>query len=614
MKRANITTFFSITGVLVFAAVVFIYGLDATSLWADEGWTIAATDEANPIDVVDKWVIDDVHPPLFFMGLNVWRMFTGDTIFEMRYYSALLSLISVAGIYRLGRAVFSVKTGLIVAFLFTVHDLVLVLTQEVRHYPQQQLLTIVTMWLYWRFWQSPTRNRAMVFAIAGTALLYSHYWGGFVLLALAVHALFTRLKTLRSYIMANVAIGVMFLPWLPAVHHQITRERPRGLPHALDNSWVVYETLANQLAGIPETFWLVMAGIGVFGTLHIFTKRDWLPSVQTMMPTLVVVLTVGMSLLINTQYPTLSFRSLAVVIPALMLLVAHTLSQFRTREFAIVMSFIVLHSLFTTGARPVERPPWPDLATYVSQHSTSTDVVFLEMDTDDLPFIYYLEQDDIAGKVISTETIRLNTPDDYPSMRDEALQQHNGVWLVKFGFFAYDPRPEIEVQGYVQSAPAILDYGRYADGRPIEVYRYDRVPDDDALYAFGDTMQLQRANTTINDNTLTINLLWTANTVPTRNYTISTFLLAENGLPATPPTDSYPFNGRSPTIDWAANTPYYDSHQHALDTLAAGRYRVGIKVYSFTDNSFTQLEVAIVSDCSDDPACEFIIIEEIDIN
>lgn len=603
---------FLLCAILLFGAYWLSHNLTANSLWADEGWTIAATNEASPIAVVTDWVYEDVHPPLFFIGLNIWRQFTGDTIFEMRVYSVLITLLGVALIYRLGRALFSEKAGWIAAFLFSVHDLVHVLTQEVRHYPQQQTLTILALYTYWRFWRKPTLRRGFISALAGGALLYSHYWGGFVLLGLGIHALVTRYQNIRPYLMANIGIGLLFAPWLPAVYHQITLERPGGLPHALDNSWLVYKTLAYQLIGVPELFWIVLGVAGMAGFWVSQQPRQWLPSAATLTLTVVVVVTVGLSLLINTRYPTLSFRSLAVVIPPSILLIAHTLAQFRRQEMIVIGVFIIMESLAITSAQPIERAPWPDIADFIDQHSTH-DAVLLEMDTDDLPMLYYLDHMPTEVDVLSSQSIRQNQPDIYQAELSAFLANHDGVWLIRFGFFEYDIRPEITAQGFVQSAAPIIDYGRYADGRPIEIYRYDRTPEQ-AVVRFENTLELMRESVAITDEQLTINLLWSPLEPPDHNYTISTFLLTEDGTLALPNQDSYPFNGRSPTTDWQPGGYYYDSQRYDITTVAAGSYRVGLKVYYFTDTDFRQLEIAPPSDCASDPNCEFYIIDEVDIS
>lgn len=601
MKSECYFRWFALLAILLLSSLVLIHNLDKTSLWADEGWTIAATAVDNPIAVIDEWVEEDVHPPLFFMGLNIWRQFTGDTIFEMRYYSILMTLIGVALMYRLGKAMFSTRAGLLAALFFGLHDLVNVLTQEVRHYPQQQTATILAMWLYWRFWQRPTRNRGIVFAMGGAVLIWSHYWGVFVLMALGLHALITRWQNIRPYIAANLGIALLYVPWLPVLYGQITTERPEGLPHALENSWTVYKTLAFQLVGIPEILWLVLAAAGTLGALHAVHSSGWRPTPASILPAMIIVITIGLSLLINTQYATLSFRSLAVVIPPLAILVAHTLAQFRRAELRVMVIFLIIHSLATTSARPVERPPWPEMADFVEAHQNG--LVLLEMDTDDHAFAYYLDN----VNYISTETKRKSDPTRFSDFLTQTLADKDGLWLVKFGYFAYDIRLDLQEQGFVNSLPPI-EWGQYVDGRPIELWRFDR-PGEEPGVTFDDVMGLMRDDMRVDGQQVTISLLWSALQTPERNYTVSTFLL-QPGQPLADQHDSYPFNGRSPTLDWQVGGIYFDQHHLSAPP---GRYLVGVKVYYFVDTDFTQLEIVPASDCSAHEACEFIFIDEIEI-
>lgn len=616
-KSANSTLKFSIflwlaiVSILLLSAVLLIRDLTATSLWADEGWTIAATAESNPIKVVTEWVAEDVHPPLFFMELNIWRKLTGDTIFAMRYYSVLITLTGVALMYQLGTSMFSERAGILAALFLGMHDLVRVLTQEVRHYPQQQTTTVLAMWLYWRFWQRPTRKRGIAFAVGGAVLIWSHYWGGFVLLAMAIHAGMTRWKQLKVYVFAFGGIGLLYIPWLPALYHQITIERPSGLPHALENSWVVYRTLAFQLAGTPELFWIVLGIVGTLGVFIIKRPKEWLPTTASGLPAMIIILTVGLSLLVNTQYATLSFRSLAVIIPPLMILVAHALAQFRLQEQVIMVVFIVIQSLATTSAQPIERPPWPDMAEFVAQHTTSDERILLELDTDEHSFWYYLDRSGADVRYISTEDARNRDAENFDTFLADELADVDGVWVPKFGF-ENEIRGALEAQGFVVSTP-MIEWERYVDGRPIELWRYDHI-DHEAENVFGGVMRLMRSGVTQHETWVTVNLLWSPTETLDRNYTISAFLLR----PGSPPfpidlPDSYPMEGRSPTIDWVADGMYFDSRVLSTEGVPAGTYMVGLKVYYFLDNNFTQLEIAPAEDCSTNTSCEFIFLDTIDI-
>jgi hypothetical protein len=109
-----------------------------------------------------------------------------------------------------------------------------------------------------------------------------------------------------------------------------------------------------------------------------------------------------------------------------------------------------------------------------------------------------------------------------------------------------------------------------------------------------------------------VNLLWQPAQAPGRDYTVSTFLLDAGGVLVSQ-QDGYPFENRSPTHDWEAGGLYFDGHTLPTGALLPGDYRVGVKVYFFTDD-FQTLTIALASDCSANPACEFIIIDSVHVD
>ncbi|MDX1992487.1 MAG: glycosyltransferase family 39 protein [bacterium] len=629
--------------ILLLAFAFLVHWLDFTPLWADEGWTIQATDDLNPVVTVRDWVAVDVHPPLFFILLDGWRAFTGDSIFELRYFSVLLSLLGVAVMFRLGQSVYSTRAGVLAALFYGLHDLVKVLTQEVRHYPLQMLLVAVVLWMYWRWWRRgwrlPKRSTGLAFVLAGAALLYTHYWGGFVLLGLAVHALLTARKRLLPFIVAFAAIGLLYLPWLPVVIRQVTMERPFGLPHALTNGRYVYAVLIYQLVGVPELFWIVMGAAGLIGS---FSPRRWPPTAASLLPLPVILLPPLLSVLINTVYPILSFRSLAVVVPAVMLLAAHGLSRFRMPEQGFIVAFVLLYSLSKTSAQPLERPPWPPIAAYLGQHTTAQDAILLELNTDVDPMTYYLDR--WGGLAYAwTERLRLNeiTADartgdtqleQFAAALDSALDESGaaqGVWIAQFGWEAEkDLRPWLYPRGYAMSAPvityapdsptgfaAVPEGGmpfRYNDGRPIMLWRLDQRPQTPPLATYGDTLQLLNAQATTRDQGVTVNLLWSPLEAPGVDYSTSVLLLRDGVGAAN--HDSYPLDGLSPTAAWQADGLYFDSHFIDTTALAPGMYQVAVQVYRFTDASFSQIEHLPADDCTASPDCHFVIVGTVEVD
>jgi hypothetical protein len=533
----------------------------------------------------------------------------------LRYYSVLISLVGIAVTFRFGKALFGTRAGLLAALFYALHDLVQVQTQEVRHYPQQMMMVSLALWLYWRFWRNPTRTRGVVFALAGAGLLYTHYWGGFILFGAAIHALITKRRELRPYIYAFAGIAILYLPWTPVLYHQITLERPDGLPHALANTNFVYRVLLYQLIGVPEVFWLTLATVGAFGAFTAVKRltdfRRWLPSATTSLPLIVAVLTPALAILLNTVYASLSFRALAVIVPVVIVLAANGLARFRGREQAAIVVFIVIYSLVTRSANPIDRPDWVTISQFIADHSDASDVVLLENDSDEHALAYYLDQTGADINYAYSESTREGDPDGFAVYLDGVLDGRDGVWTAKLGWSALaDIRPQLEARGWVQSASE-LNYGMY-DDRPILLWRMDRVPEDAPRTVFADTLALFSAETKLADDGVVVNLLWSASDTPEQNYTVSAFLVGADGTFVN--HDSIPMNGLSPTVGWVTGQYYFDSHLISTDDLPVGDYRVGVQVYYFTDSSFTQIETVESADCSDDPNCRFIIVATVHID
>ena len=90
-----------------------VYRLGDKSVWWDEGLAAWAARQ-SPADIA-RWTAADVHPPLYFWMLHLWRLGSGDTEFALRLLSAGLGVLTVAATYLLGRVVGGAKVGLLAA-------------------------------------------------------------------------------------------------------------------------------------------------------------------------------------------------------------------------------------------------------------------------------------------------------------------------------------------------------------------------------------------------------------------------------------------------------------------------------------------------------------------
>lgn len=596
---------------LLLGFYLLLSGLMALPLWEDEGWTIAAS--ANPSTVIKDWAITDVHPPLYFMALSVWRMVTGDSIFMMRMFSVLVAFVGVALIVRVGTDLFNRRAGLISGLLYALHDQVIVLSQEIRHYAGQLTLTVAVLWLYWRWQKSGKFADGLAFAIVGIIALYTHYWIAFSLLACGVHLLIVSWRDWRQFFkiaLPFVAIGAGFALWIPALISQITLERPEGLPHALENSNLVYRVLLYQLVGIPEALWLVLIIAGAIG-LWTLKPQDWMPKSPSLLLLLALIIPPAMTLAVNGFYPILSFRALAVIIAPVVLLSAYGLSRFRKPELIVMMAFIIIMSLTSRSAEPVLRIDWARFADTLSQHSTDNDVILLENYLGGHTLAYYFDHSPRATDYAQTQHIRSFYRDEYAPLLEETLRDHDGLWIPKFGWVdtTYDIRPYLREQGFIETLPEVIQ----DRSRPYLLWRFDRLPDHPPIVNFGDYLGLYRADIALNDDVVTANFLWGVDGIINQDYTVSVLLLGAtmNHSQDTRPMDT--LDNSAFTSTWEAGNFYFDSHTMNIEGVASGVYQVAVQVYAFTDETYSETVSAPVSDCRDDAECRFIVIGSVTI-
>ena len=138
-------------GVLLFSIVIFgalrFFKLDFQSPWVDEIYTLMDTHPMNSVwQAVHQAIVNEGHPPLYFLGVTLWNKCLGSSVESVRFLSALLGLGSIALVYRLGRALLNKETGLIAALLLSANHSHIYYSQEARSYTLSFCL-IMALWL-----------------------------------------------------------------------------------------------------------------------------------------------------------------------------------------------------------------------------------------------------------------------------------------------------------------------------------------------------------------------------------------------------------------------------------------------------------------------------------
>lgn len=210
---------FPILSVALIAAALRAAGLDHQSYTMDEISEIRIA--ARPF--AEIIMLPDGFPPLYHLLLDGWLTAWGGRDVA-RWLSALLSLLSIFGVYHFGREVGGRGVGLAAAGITAVSPFHIWFAQEARAYALTLPLGALAFWLFAR--AQRRGGAAAWFAYAGVALagLYSHYY--FALLV-GFHGLWLLGSILRGRhapgpaLAAHAVLALLALPLVPLMRSDV---------------------------------------------------------------------------------------------------------------------------------------------------------------------------------------------------------------------------------------------------------------------------------------------------------------------------------------------------------------------------------------------------------
>ncbi len=429
----------TVVGIVVVAAALRWYRIDAQSLWYDEG--ISAHQLTRSFPEIAGAAAQDTHPPLYYWTLKAWGEVFGPSALSLRSLSAAWGVAMVALAFLIGRRLFGSLVAVVAAVLLTAAPLAVYYSQEVRMYAQVTALGLLAVYAY-------TRRTDWLYALGGIATLYSQYLGVSILAALNLHALLTwRSRSRRewiSWILANAAIGLVFLPWLPTFIDQQS--------HALNTSprtavGLALGTLAAYGGGIASSELLLWGGgllvllalVGV-GLTCLGRRRNELENV--LLAALIWLLPMGLVIGLGFRSGLFETRYLIVGLPGLLLLAA--LGIVRLARWPLLVPVLTCVALvpayFGLSAQyfdpSLARDDYRDLVAAIVNDAQPDDAILLVAPNQTEIFDYYYHGD---LPTIGLPAQRPIDAQDTIARLDAIRSQYDRVWLVSWAMNEADP-------------------------------------------------------------------------------------------------------------------------------------------------------------------------------
>jgi mannosyltransferase len=260
--------------VLVLAAGLRFYRLDAQSFWNDEGNSARIAERSIPL--ILEGAAGDIHPPLYYLALHYWRALVGRSEFALRALSSVGGLGLVAWIYVLGADAFGPWSGLAAALMAAINPFLVYYSQEARSYIWVAFLGAAAAYAALRWLENPHRAGGLAaagYVLGATAGLYTHYLFPITLIPinLIVLALLLRRRALRrmgGWLGLHLIIAVLYLPWAPTALHQLSGWPSSAGGASLESAWpgllrlfslgVTVETAGSAIALLGFGFLLLL--------------------------------------------------------------------------------------------------------------------------------------------------------------------------------------------------------------------------------------------------------------------------------------------------------------------------------------------------------------------
>lgn len=618
----------SLVGLVLCAFALRLYRLDAQSLWYDEGVT-AQLAQRSLADLT-RWTANDIQPPLYYYVSAGWGRLAGWSEWSLRFPSAGFGLLLVPLLAVLTQRLTKLpRAALLAALLTTVHPALLYYSQEARMYTLLLLGGALAGYCLVRNAEPGPNQRWLVrYILVASSACYTHYFAFFLLLALGMAYLLARQRplfaTLGSFLLANLAILLLYAPWLRVLFNRL----------AVDNSyWQGDFKLSEGLRHAAITFtsgesmreatavWLLapLGLITLFALGRLLRAQPAAPTADHMVlvryTLLWLVLPWAGVLLLATFTPKFNARYTLIALPGLLVLwaaglssptdVSGAASKPRYAPLLPITSVLILLAVFLWADynwffdRAFTKDQWRQVTEFLRPRLKPEEAVVL-VSGHAWPVWHYYAPDLPVTRLPEIDVLDVTTILDYtntamPLRRTVAASTgKTGIWLVEWQHHVVDPNGIVPIQlelGGREKGQSATFWGltlrRFSQIKPERIV--DQPPISVPLAVnFGEQLQLLGYHLMENGDLL---LFWQRQVAPAAlapDYQLTGQTLSATGeLVATLP-DRRPANYAYPVARWPVGK-VVTGQIPATSWLGAqpmtGTYTLQLSVYALVDGA-----------------------------
>jgi mannosyltransferase len=336
-----------------------------SDLWLDEALTVNIA--KLHLTQIPGALRHDGAPPLYYVLLHFWMRLFGRGDFSVRALSGLASVLALPCVWFAGRRLAGKRGAFAAVMVMGTSPFAIGYANSARMYSLMVLWSLLGLLAFVRALEDPRLPRLAAVAVMAALIIYTHYWGMYLLMAAGGWLLFrawrptptvlageAEVRRTTLLVMGAMAVGgLTFVPWIPtllfqAAHTGTPWTSPAGLGDILG-------ILGEYAGGGP---WGALLGLslftmlllGLFGRLiddrHILlelrTRRRARPIACIFITTLILAVIAS-----GSAGSAFIGRYTSVVYPLFILLVALGVSLFQDRRIIAGVLFVICGSGLT---------------------------------------------------------------------------------------------------------------------------------------------------------------------------------------------------------------------------------------------------------------------------
>lgn len=254
-------------GCLLLGYALALSQVSADALWYDEviSYYMIGGAQFEPLlpfpQFLERILLVDRWPPLYYMSLNGWSTLVGWTTFSGRMLSILLGVLALAATFRLGQIAGGRGVGWVASALISSSAFFIYFMHETRGYTMYPLFFVLSVVFYWHMIRRETVNPLVAIAFVASILgaLYTHLANYPLIFALGIYHLWImrRSKVGVPVLFLFVIAALLTSPWLMVIYYKLDQ----GMSIGQTSVWFIFQeflpTFGNGVG------WLLVALIAI---------------------------------------------------------------------------------------------------------------------------------------------------------------------------------------------------------------------------------------------------------------------------------------------------------------------------------------------------------------